>query len=55
VLPAGRLLDRARVLAHRVRSRPPATVRATRAAMVHQIKKAMHDNLGYGLMLEGGP
>jgi len=25
----------------------------TRAAMVHQIKKAMHNNLGYGLRLEG--
>lgn len=53
VLPAGRLLDRARELARQVKSRPPATVRATRTAMVHQIKKAMLDNLGYGLMLEG--
>jgi hypothetical protein len=25
----------------------------THAAMVHQIKKARHDNLGYGLRLEG--
>jgi enoyl-CoA hydratase/carnithine racemase len=53
VLPADRLLPRARELAELVQRRPRATVRATRTAMVHQIKKAMHDNLGYGLMLEG--
>ncbi len=53
VLPPAQLLDRARELARLVKSRPRATVQATRTAMVHQIKKAMHDNLGYGLMLEG--
>ena len=53
VLPAVELLARARELAGQLKSRPPATLRATRTALVHQIKKAMHDNLGYGLMLEG--
>lgn len=53
VLPAEKVLERARELARTLKSRPAATVRATRTAMVHQIKKAMQDNLGYGLMLEG--
>lgn len=53
VLPPAGLLDRARELARLVKARPRATVQATRTAMVHQIKSAMHDNLGYGLMLEG--
>ncbi|GEL26405.1 crotonase [Pseudonocardia sulfidoxydans NBRC 16205] len=53
VLPREALLPRARELAATIAARPAGTLRATRSAMVHQIKKAMHDNLGYGLMLEG--
>jgi enoyl-CoA hydratase/carnithine racemase len=53
VLAPDRLLERAWEVAQHLTARPPATVRATRTALVHQIRKAMHDNLGYGLMLEG--
>ncbi len=53
VVPKEKLLDRAWELARLVRKRPPITVRLTREAMVHQVKRAMLDNLPYGLALEG--
>jgi enoyl-CoA hydratase/carnithine racemase len=53
VLPADDVLPRAWELARVIAQRPPAVLRATRTAMVHQIKTALHQNLGYGLMLEG--
>jgi enoyl-CoA hydratase/carnithine racemase len=47
------LLPRAHELATYLRTRPPVAMRLTRTALVHQVKKLMHDNLSLGLMLEG--
>ena len=53
VLPKGDLLPRAWQLARTIRQRPELPIRFARTAMVHQLKKLMHENLGYGIAMEG--
>jgi enoyl-CoA hydratase/carnithine racemase len=53
VLPMADLLPRAWELARLLRGRPEVAMRFTRTTLVHQLKKLLHDNLGYGLALEG--
>ena len=53
VMPQDKLLDRAWTLARKIRQRPAITTRLTREAMVQQLKRAMLDQLPYGLALEG--
>lgn len=53
ILPQNELLSRAWALARIIRKRPPLTVRLTREAVLQQVKRAMLDNLPYGLALEG--
>lgn len=53
VLPKNAVLPRAWELARMLRARPEVAMRFTRTAFVHQLKKLMHDNLGYGLSMEG--
>jgi len=53
VMPQSALLDRAWELAGLIRQRPPLTTRLTREAMLMQVKRAMLDQLPYGLALEG--
>jgi 6-oxocamphor hydrolase len=53
VLPRDRLLPRAWELAETIIKRPSLAVRYARVALTQQLKKAMLENLGYGLALEG--
>lgn len=53
VLPANQLLTRAWALAEDWVRKPVQTLRYTRIARTHPIKRRMQDELGYGLALEG--
>ncbi len=53
ILAADALLPRAWELARQLRQRPPLLRRYTRVMLTQDIKKRMHDLLGYGLALEG--
>jgi enoyl-CoA hydratase/carnithine racemase len=53
VLPQADLVSRAWDLARSIRKRPELTVRLTREAVLQHVKRAMLDNLPYGLALEG--
>lgn len=52
VLPAGKLMARARQLAEQVAKRPPALVRLTRAVLTEELKRRGQDLLGFGLYAE---
>ena len=53
VMPQAKLLPRAWDLARKIRQRPAVTTRLTRETMLMQVKRAMLDQLPYGLALEG--
>ena len=53
VMPHAKLLPRAWELARKIRRRPALTTRLTRETMLMQVKRAMLDQLPYGLALEG--
>ena len=53
VLPRDRLLPRAWELAEQLAEKQDLTLRYSRVAMTLQLKRQMHDMLGYGLALEG--
>jgi enoyl-CoA hydratase/carnithine racemase len=53
VVPAGKLLDRARELASDLARQPDTTLRYTRVAFTQQLKRLVLDHVGYGLALEG--
>jgi enoyl-CoA hydratase/carnithine racemase len=53
VLPADALSARAWELARVLARQPDTTLRYTRVAITQQLKRAMLDNVGYGLALEG--
>ncbi len=53
VLPRDRLLPRAWELAEQLLRQPPLTRRYARVVMTQEIKRFLHDLLGYGLVLEG--
>jgi enoyl-CoA hydratase/carnithine racemase len=52
VLPSDRLLDRAYELASLLKEKPAFVRRLTRQLLVHEIKRRMHNEVGYGLALE---
>lgn len=53
VLPRDRLLPRAWELAEHLAQQPPLLLRYTRVLLTQDLKKRMHELLGYGLALEG--
>ena len=54
VLPAEKLLARAWEIANGFAQKPTRTLRYTRIALTQYWRKRMHDELGYGFMLEMG-
>jgi enoyl-CoA hydratase/carnithine racemase len=52
VLPRDQLLGRARELAGLLKEKPPFVRRLTRQLLVHEIKRRMHNEVGYGIALE---
>ena len=55
VLPGTQLLPRAWTLAREFMRRPPLVRRYARVLLTQELKRKMHDMLGYGLALEGIP
>jgi len=53
VMPKDQLLDRAWELAEQLAQQPPLILRYTRVLLTQNLKRQMHDLLGYGLALEG--
>src|SRR5258708_344609 len=53
VVPADRLLARARELAEGLAKLPPLTSRYTRVTLTQKLRRIIDDGIGYGLALEG--
>lgn len=53
VLPVGLLRERALEIARELADKPLLSLRYTRELLTREIKRQLHDNLGYGLALEG--
>ena len=52
VVPASRLMDRARELAQTIAAKPPLARRYARAVLTQRIKRLMHEGITQGLALE---
>jgi enoyl-CoA hydratase/carnithine racemase len=53
IVPADRLLARARELAEGLAKLPPLTTRYTRIALTQKLRRIIDEGVGYGLALEG--
>lgn len=53
IVPADRLLDRAREIAEGLAALPPLTGRYTRIALTQKLRRIIDEGVGYGLALEG--
>lgn len=53
IVPADRLLARARELAEQLAALPPLTSRYTRIALTQKLRRIVDEGAGYGLALEG--
>ena len=53
IVPAGKLLARAREIAEGLAKLPPLTTRYTRIALTQKLRRIVDEGIGYGLALEG--
>jgi enoyl-CoA hydratase/carnithine racemase len=53
ILPAGKLLPRAREIAEQLAKLPPLTTHYTRVALTQRLRRIIDEGIGYGLALEG--
>ena len=53
IVPADKLLDRAREIAEGLAKLPPLTTRYTRTALTQKLRRLIDEGIGYGLALEG--
>src|SRR5258706_1800896 len=53
IVPADKLLARAREIAEGLAKLPPLTTRYTRIDLTHKLRRIIDDGVGYGLALEG--
>jgi enoyl-CoA hydratase/carnithine racemase len=53
IVPADRLLPRAREIAAELAKLPPLTTRYTRIALTQKLRRIIEEGVGYGLALEG--
>jgi enoyl-CoA hydratase/carnithine racemase len=53
IVPADKLLARARVIAEELAKLPPLTARYTRIALTQKLRRIIDEGVGYGLALEG--
>jgi enoyl-CoA hydratase/carnithine racemase len=53
IVPADKLLVRAREIAEGLAKLPPLTTRYTRVALTQKLRRIIHEGVGYGLALEG--
>ena len=53
ILPAGKLLPRAREIAEQLATLPPLTTHYTRVALTQKLRRIIDEGIGYGLALEG--
>jgi len=53
IIPADKLLARAREIAERLAKLPPLTTRYTRIALTQKLRRIIDEGVGYGLALEG--
>ena len=53
ILPAGKLLPRAREIAEQLAKLPPLTTHYTRVALTRKLRRIVEEGAGYGLALEG--
>jgi enoyl-CoA hydratase/carnithine racemase len=53
ILPAGKLLPRAREIAEQLAKLPPLTTHYARVALTQMLRRIIDEGAGYGLALEG--
>ena len=53
IVPADKLLARAREIAEALAKLPPLTTRYTRIALTQKLRRLIDEGVGYGLALEG--
>ena len=53
IVPADKLLARAREIAEELAKLPPLTTRYTRIALTQKLRRIIDEGVGYGLALEG--